>query len=172
MSISFNTTHYVSGDDFVRFNPWFAVTLDDRFGNFVNSRRFRERVEDIQSNQFSTLFNAQVANSSAFAMRLEDHKNALLAARLNHIQQINQAASAKVAEIVNSGPEFTQIRQDINNTVEQRTEALLKRTDAEYRQRSAVLEQKMENVQRTQWLSFIGGVLCGGAAAVGLSSFR
>lgn len=72
MSINFSTTtHYVSGDDFVRVNPWFTVTLEDRFGVLLSSERFERRVGNIQRDNFPDLFSQQVQSSSAFRHMLD-----------------------------------------------------------------------------------------------------
>ncbi len=175
MSISFSTTHYVSGDEFVRVNPWFYVTLEDRFGALLSSGRFRHRVQDIQSENFPTLFNHHVASSDAFRRLFEDHRNRINAATDDGVTRLNRAAEQRVNELVNQGEQFTQLRQQIYDAAVTRSERTLAdmQSKAEVAENSRTkkltqIQESLDQVQNRQWLTFVGGALVGGLTAFAL----
>lgn len=171
MPITFNTTtnHYVSADDFVKVNPWFIVSIDDRFGTFLNSHRFRGRVEDIQNEQFQSLFDRQVMNSTAFSRILTEHRQLLQTTTDSSIARINAATETKVADLTNDHQSFAQLRQDIANASAVRTDIFIadakqKMQDEESKRNARLekLENETDSLKSTQLLTFVGGVLLGG----------
>lgn len=159
MSISFNTTtHYVS--------------VDNRFSSFLSSHRFRERVEYIQNEQFQSLFDRQVMNSTAFSRILTEHRQLLQSTTDSSIVRINAATEAKVTELTNDHQSFTQLRQDIANASAVRTDRFIadakqKMQDEEAKRNARLekLESETDSLKSKQLLTFIGGVLLGGLIA-------
>ncbi len=171
MSISFNTTaHYVSSDDFVRVNPWFTVTLEDRFATFIHSTRFERRVRAIQSDNFPDLFSQHTQSNPIFRQMFEVYQRRLATAADDQVARINRAADDQVKNLVNNADNFEHLRSTIRDAASVRTDIFLKNAEQQRNERLTALEKNTASVQRGQWLTFFGGAVVGGVAAA-LSMF-
>ena len=160
---------YYSSDNFIERNPWFEITLEQRFINQFNSNRFRNAVEDIQKKNFPMLFNHHVVTSDAFDLLLKKHQTKLTSAVATHLNTIDRAAETKVKEFVNNDIAFSEIKRDIKHATKLCTEQFLndsavtfKQTELDRNKRLDNVESELNSVKKGQWVTLFGGMVAGG----------
>ena len=138
--INSNRNRFNTADDFILYNPWFTLALDNCINSELESNRFKYKIRDEINNQFPTLWRSHMLSDPEWN-RLKDKLNTHTD---SCVQRVNTVVDNKVQELVNSD-KFEPLCSSINTAVQKKYQLL--ESEMKYKNR---LEEESRNLKLTQ----------------------
>lgn len=93
-----------SEDDFVYYNPWFSLTLNRRFSNFLVSSDLTRVIDTRIHEKFGRLWREQAASSEAFTTLISNLNSTVQ----RGVERIQNETDKQVQKIISNNPELEQ----------------------------------------------------------------
>lgn len=104
-----------SEDDFVYYNPWFSLTLNRRFSNFLVSSDLTRVIDTRIHEKFARLWREQASSSEAFSSLISNLNSTvqrgvekIQGESERQIQKIQTETDRQVQKIISENPELEQ----------------------------------------------------------------
>lgn len=148
---------FISENDFSAYNPWFEMSIRNRFNRFTDSNTFRNAVDCRFNERFSTEFRRSCCDTDEFRSLLRK-----LSEKTSECQiQIENETKKAVNKIIEQEPVFADLKQNIYIGAVARVDEIVNREKAKREERIKNLEKTIQNIENAQGQLF-GLGLCGG----------
>lgn len=171
---------YVDEANFISYNPWFTLALEDRIGRIYDSDRLRHKIRNEINDQFPGLWRSHVNSDTEYRMFLNKISTASDAGvtRVNQTvdigtARVQQATEMKVSELMNSGS-LEPLKSSILNTAMSKYAGFESTLSSQFNtnerlrnERLAQAEKEINDLRSSQVWTVLGSMVLG----VGLGIF-
>lgn len=173
MAIRISTMyHYSDEDNFIMYNPWFQMALENRISHVYESGRLREKIRSEMSDQFPTLWRNHMTSEAEYRALV----GRLSSAADTGVARVQAATETKISEMMDAG-QLESIKNNVFNTAMSKYNGFqaglhdsFKANERDRNERLAVAEKEISSLRGNQVWTVLGGMVLGiGMGVFGMS---
>ena len=163
---------FYTQSDFIRINPWFERTVEDRVNSFMYTGRFNDRVRNLQEESFKRMFDDCAVRSSSYNTMIHDATDRMTRVTDQNLERIRTAAETKVQELMQTEGELSKIRTTVHDTMAASIRLSISRIEDDARRAETARDESLKRMEKKiSGLEFTNTILGICAFGMGLVFF-